>query len=261
MRCVNAWRASARALGLMACVVCVAPVALSAAELTVYSGGAAKAGLNAVIPSFEKQSKDKVAIQYAPMGALKKKLAAGDVPDIVVITQELVKEATEKGWIDAATVSEVGRVGVGVAVNEKAPSPDISTPAAFKKTLLDAKSIIMINPKVGTSGKHLAGVFDKLGIAEALKPKLKFLDGGYVVEPVGRGEVELGLHQITEILPVKGVKLVGPLPADLQKVTVYVGAVTAKAKDPALARKFLAYVRSPEARAAFVKKGYMAEGS
>jgi molybdate transport system substrate-binding protein len=259
MQCANAWRALA--LGLCVCAAYAFPGAVSAAELTVYSGGAAKSGLNAVIPAFEAQSKNKIAIQYAPMGALKKKLTAGDVPDVVVLTQEVMKEAAEKGWVDTATVSEVGRVGVGVAVNEKALAPDISTPAAFKKTLLDAKSIIMINPKVGTSGKHLASVFEKLGVADALQPKLNFLDGGYVVEAVGRGEVELGLHQITEILPVKGIKLVGPLPAELQKVTVYVGALTAKTRDPALAKAFLAYIRTPEARAAFVKKGYMAEGS
>ena len=95
------------------------------------------------------------------------------------------------------------------------------------------------------------------GRAEAMKPKTRLGDGGYVVEPVGRGEIEIGVHQITEILPVKGVKLVGPLPAALQKETVYVAALTPSAKDPGRARAFLAFLRAPETRAIFATRGFI----
>ena len=117
----------------------------------------------------------------------------------------------------------------------------------------------MINPATGTSGKHLALVFQKLGVYDAVKPKMVLMDSGYAVAPVGRGEADVGIHQITEILPVPGVTLVGPLPGSLQKVTTYVGAVGAKAKNPEAARRFLAYLRTPPARDAFARRGYVAE--
>lgn len=229
-----------------------------AADLTVMSGGAVKAGLSDVLPGYEKSAGKAIAVEYVPMGPLLKRLGEGAKPDVVVLTAEALAEAEKKGWIAAGTSVEVGRVGVGVAVHESAAAPDISTPEAFKRTLLAAKSIVHINPATGTSGKHLAEVFDRLGIAAEMKAKAKLLEGGYVVEPVGRGEIEIGLHQITEILPVKGIKLVGPLPPALQKVTIYVGAVTTAAAKPDEARKMLAFLRTPEVRAAFAKKGFMA---
>jgi molybdate transport system substrate-binding protein len=149
----------------------------------------------------------------------------------------------------------IARVGIGVAVNEKAPSPDISTVEAFRRTLLAAKSVVYIDPKVGTSGKHVAEVLARLGIADEVNAKAKLGQGGYIVEPVGRGEIELGIHQISEILPVKGVKLVGPLPAELQKYTTYVAAPV---KATALTAEFIAYLTGPEARARLAAAGYSA---
>ncbi len=237
----------------------MAQPAAAAGVLTILSGGAAKAGLLAAIPSFEAAAKVKVTSEFAPMGRLTKSLDEGATPDIIVVTEEVLAEVGPKGWLLADTATLVGRVGIGVAVNEAAPSPDIATVEAFKATLLKAKSIVMIDPNTGTSGKHLAKVFAELGIADALKPKLTYLGGGYVVEPVGKGEIELGLHQITEILPVKGVKLVGPLPPPIQKVTSYIAVLGTKAKDPALARKFLAHLTSPDVRASLAKVGFMAD--
>lgn len=229
----------------------------AASDLTILSGGAAKAGIQAVIPAFEASTGAKVKAEFAPIGRLTKALADGAGPDIVVVTEDVMPDVTAKGWIVAGTATEVGRVGIGLAVNQTAPNPEISTPEAFKATLLAAKSIVMIDPATGTSGKHLAKVFGDLGITEALKPKLTFLQGGYVVEPVGRGEIEIGLHQITEILPVKGIKLVGPLPAPLQKVTVYVASIGNAAKSPELARKFLDHLKSPTSRGDLLKVGFM----
>jgi molybdate transport system substrate-binding protein len=231
-------------------------IALGAEGLTILSGGAAKSALIDAIAAYEKAADHKVAADFAPMGALTKKIEAGARADVLVLSAEVMSEAEKKGWIAPDTIVEVGRVGVGVAVHENAPAPDISTPEAFKATLLAAKSIVMINPATGTSGKHLAGVFATLGIEDTLKPKLTFLEGGYVVERVGRGEIEIGLHQITEILPVKGVKLVGPLPPTLQKQTIYVGAVAKSAARADDARRFLALLRTPEMRKAIAAKGF-----
>jgi molybdate transport system substrate-binding protein len=142
-----------------------------------------------------------------------------------------------------------------VAVHASAPSPDISTVEAFKKTLLAAKSVVYIDPKVGTSGKHVAEVLARLGIADQVNAKAKFGQGGYIVEPVGRGEIELGIHQISEILPVKGVKLVGELPRELQKYTVYVAAPVT---DSRLVLDFIDHLSGPDARKRLAQAGYTA---
>ncbi len=228
-----------------------------ASELTILSGGAAKAGLSDAVPLYEKASGSKATVEYLPMGPLLKALSEGRAPDIVVVTEDVLPDVRAKGFIMAGSETEIGRVGIGVCVHETAKAPDISTPESLKATLLAAKSIVYIDPKIGTSGRHLAEVFRKLGILEVIDAKTKLGTGGYITEPVGRGEIEIGLHQISEILPVQGVKLVGPLPPELQKVTVYVGAISAQAKDPEGARKFLAHMRTPEVRAAFASRGFM----
>lgn len=228
-----------------------------AGELTVLSGGAVKSAIVGTLADFEKASGHKVSADFAPMGALTRKLTDGATPDIVVVTVEVMDDYVKKGWVVSGSITEIGRVGVGVAVNEKAASPDISTPDAFKATLLAAKSIVMIDPATGTSGKHLAEVFAKLGVTDAIKDRTTYLQGGFVVERVGTGEIELGLHQITEILPVKGIKLVGPLPPALQKVTIYSGAISAKAKNLDAAKAFLAHMQRPDVRASLSAKGFM----
>jgi len=228
-----------------------------AAELRILSAGAAKSVVADMIPAFEQKSGHKVVIEYSPVGPIMKRLAEGEQRDIVVLSEETMVEAAKKGWTAPATVSEVGRVGMGVAVKEGAPLPDISTTDAFKKTLLGAKSIVYIDPTRGTSGKHFASVLEKLGIAAEMKPKSKTMEGGFVAEAVAKGEAELAIHQITEILPVKGVKLVGPLPPDLQKVTVYQAAATTKARDAEAAKAFLDMLKTAEVRALAAKKGFM----
>lgn len=248
----HAWQ-----LALMFALLVPATARASEADLTMLSAGAVKSALTDVIAVHEKNSGIRVKAEFAPVGALVKRLQEGAKPDIVVLSAEGMSDAEKNGWVVAGSSVEAGRVGVGFAVNEKAAAPDISTPEAFKSALLASKSIVMINPATGTSGKHLAQVFETLGIAEALKPKTTYLEGGYVVELVGRGEIEVGLHQITEILPVQGVKLVGPLPASLQKITIYMGAVGKTAARPDDAARFLALLRTPETRALFASKGFM----
>jgi molybdate transport system substrate-binding protein len=249
------WKALRGLATLVAFAAVTAPA--TANEITIYSGGAVKSALVEAAQRFEKQHGTKIAIEFHPMGPLTKKLSEGATPDIVILTREVMDEEEKKPALAGAAQTEVGRVAIGVAVHEGAPAPDISTPEAFKNAVLAAKSIVYIDPARGTSGKHLATVFQQLGIAEAIKPKTTLGGGGYVVEPVGKGEVELGIHQITEILPVPGVKLVGPLPAALQKETVYVGAVTRTAAHPKDAQAFLAYLRLPETRTLFAERGFI----
>jgi molybdate transport system substrate-binding protein len=217
-------------------------------ELRVLSGGAAKSLVEPLAKSFKGAT---VHVEYQPMGKLTQSLKAGDPADMVIVTSEVLPSLHLEG-------KAIARVGIGVAVNEKAPSPDISTADAFKKTLLAAKSVVFIDPKVGTSGKHLAEVFKRLNVEKEIYAKATLGQGGYITEPVGRGEIELGIHQISEILPVKGVKLVGPLPAELQKYTVYVAAPSAKTAKKATVDAFIAHLTGPEARGRLDKAGYTA---
>jgi len=219
---------------------------LSAEELRVLSGGAAKPFVDPLAATFQAA---KVTMVYQPMGKLTQSLRDGDPADMVIVTTEVLPTLHLQG-------KPVARVGIGVAVNEKARSPDISTVDAFKKTLLAAKSVVYIDPKVGTSGKHVAQILQQLGIADEVNRKATFGTGGYITEPVGRGEIELGIHQISEILPVKGVKLVGPLPAPLQKYTVYAAAPTAKTAKKAAVDAFIAHLTAPDARGRLEKAGY-----
>jgi molybdate transport system substrate-binding protein len=213
-------------------------------EIRVLSGGAAKSLVDPLAKSFRGGT---VKVEYQPMGKLK----AGDPADMVIVTTEVLPALQLQG-------KAIARVGIGVAVNERAPSPDISTVEAFKRTLLAAKSIVYIDPKVGTSGKHVAEILGKLNIEKEIQAKATLGQGGYITEPVGRGEIELGIHQISEILPVKGVKLVGPLPAELQKYTVYVAAPSAKTGKKATVDAFIAHLTGPEARGRLEKAGYTA---
>ncbi|HYR37159.1 MAG TPA: substrate-binding domain-containing protein [Burkholderiales bacterium] len=227
------------------------PLTVWAQELRVLSGGAAKSLVDPLAASFPQ---GKVQVQYQPMGKLVEALAQGAEVDLVIVTEETVPRLEKEGRVQRGA-KPIARVGIGVAVNEKAPSPDISTAEAFKRTLLAAKSIVYIDPKVGTSGKHLAEVFARLGIADQVNAKARLGSGGYIVEPVGRGEIELGLHQISEIIPVKGVKLVGELPQELQKYTTYV-AVPVKSSRTVL--DFIDHLTGPQARSRLAQAGYTA---
>ncbi|MFO0989748.1 MAG: substrate-binding domain-containing protein [Alphaproteobacteria bacterium] len=243
------------ALGAL-CAAALFAQPAGAAELRILSAGAAKPVIADAIPDFERRTGHTIAVDYTPVGPILKRLADGEQRDIVVLSAETMNEAAAKGWVAPESAAEVGRVGIGVAVREGAPRPDIATPEAFKRALLAAASVAYVDPERSTSGRHFAAVMETLGIAAAIKPKSKTLPGGFVAELVAKGEVELAVHQITEILPVKGVVLVGPLPPELQKVTIYQAAATTKARDAEAARAFLANLRSAEVRALAAKKGF-----
>jgi molybdate transport system substrate-binding protein len=230
----------------------------SAAEILVLSGGAVRSPLAATVPSFERRAGHKVTITFAPAGEIAERIGAGESYDLLIMPAEDVASYEKQGKVVAGSRTPLGKVGIGVAVNERAPSPEIATPEALKRTLLAAKSVVYIDPARGTSGKHFAGVLQGLGIADQVNAKATLGSGGEVVEPVGRGEIELGVHQITAILAVPGVKLVGPLPPALQKWTTYTAVMMPGAKSPEAARALVAFLTSGAARAAFAAKGFAA---
>jgi len=236
---------------VLAAMLALLATAAAAQELRVLSGGAAKSLVEPLAKSFPQA---KVEVRYQPMGPLAESLAQGAEVDLVVVTEETLPRLERQNLVKRGA-KPIARVGIGVAVNENAPLPDISTVDAFRRTLLAAKSVVYIDPKVGTSGKHVAEVLERLGIAAEVNAKARLAQGGYIVEPVGRGEIELGIHQISEILPVKGVKLAGPLPPELQKYTTYVAAPVAPSR---LALDFIDYLTGPQARARLAQAGYTA---
>jgi molybdate transport system substrate-binding protein len=230
--------------------------ALHAAEIRVISGGAAKAFVQPLAASFNADSGHTVVLDFQPMGPLVKSLAGGQAVDMVIVTSEVLERLEGEGKLPRGAGRPLARVGVGVAVNERAPDPDISSADAFRRTLLAARSVVYIDPTIGTSGKHVAEVLARLGIVEQMKPKTTLLKGGYVVEPVGRGEIELGIHQISEMLPVKGVRVVGPLPAELQKYTTYVAVPAPGSGQSAAVDAFIRYLTGPAARSRLAAAGY-----
>jgi len=240
-----------------ACALLLSQLAY-AGELSVWSAGAVQAPLAVLIQDYQKSTGDTVKVEYSPVGVLLKRLAAGPAPDVLVLSQDVIATVEKNGWCLPNSATPLGRVGVGVAIQEGAPLPDISTPDALRQTLLKAKSITYMDPTKGTSGKHFATVLEQLGIAEQMKAKTTLGDVGFVVEPVARGELELGIQQITEILPVNGAKLVGPLPEALQKITTYTIALGPQPRDATAARSLLAYVTSQPSRAVFVAHGFAA---
>jgi molybdate transport system substrate-binding protein len=226
------------------------------AEIKVLTAGAFKQVLLALLPEFEKQSGHKVTVDNATVGALTKRIEAGESFDLAVLTPGALDGLSNKGKFVPAGGRKLARVGVGVVVKDGTPKPDIGSVEAFKKALLAAKSIAYIDPAAGgSSGIYVAGLLDKLGIAAEVKGKSKLIPGGAVAEHIARGEAEVGIHQISEILPVKGVILVGPLPADIQNYTTYAAGIGASAKEPDAADALLKALSGPAAAEVLRSKG------
>src|SRR5947209_153156 len=225
---------------LLACLVGLLCAQAQAAQVKVLTTGAMKAVVLELVPQFEKETGHKVVVDNDTAGGVTRRVEGGEAVDVVVNTPNGLGDLATKGKVVAASRANVARVGIGVVVKEGAPVPDIGSVEAFKRALLAAKSVAYIDPASGgSSGIYLSGLFDKLGIAAEIKPKAKLKQGGYVAELIANGEAELGLHQISEILPVKGVKLVGPLPAEVQNYTSYAAAVTTSAKQPDAAQALI----------------------
>jgi len=173
-----------------------------------------------------------------------------------VITPGVIDDLIAKEKIASGTRTNLSRVGVGVMVKDGAAKPDVSNVEAFKKALMDAKTVAYIDPASGgSSGIYVQRMLEKLGLADAIKPKAKLKRGGYVADLIVSGEAELGLHQISEIVPVKGVTLVGPLPAEIQNYTTYAVGLGAAAKDATAAKAFIEVLRGPAAAAVLREKG------
>jgi molybdate transport system substrate-binding protein len=245
-------RSLALALALTAAMV----VGAEAAELKVMSAGAMKTIVTELGADFTRETGHTLALTTGTVGQLRDKILAGEAADVVVMSDTAIDQLIGQGHLVRGSRVDIARTGIGVAVREGAPKPDIATPEALKQSLLAAKSIAYVDPASGgTSGIYFATVLQRLGIADAVKDKSILKPGGFVAELVARGEAELCVHQISEILPVKGATLVGPLPRELQKVTVYSAALPARAPGGEPAKALIEFLSRPAFKAKLAAAG------
>ena len=227
-----------------------------AADIKVLSAGAMKSVVVALTPEFEKKTGHRLIVDSGTAGGLLKRVNDGEAVDVAIITPGAIDDLTAKGKIATGSKLAVAKVGIGVGIKEGARAPDIGTVEAFKRTLLAAKSVTYVDPKAGgSSGIYFDRLLETMGIADAVRAKAILKPGGYVAELVATGEAELAVHQISEILPVKGVVLAGPLPADVQNYTIYAAGVGATAKEPAAAKLLMELLASDAASAVLKAKG------
>ena len=224
---------------------------LKAAELKVLAGGSMTASMRELGPLFEKATGHKLVFQFAGTPDLIKQATSGTPFDLGVVPVDVMKDAAAKAKFGAA--ADVARVGYGVAIRAGSPKPDIGTPEAFKQAMLKAQSITLYPESA--AGAYVMKVFERLGIADAMKAKLKAqATPGAIPQAVAKGEAEFGVF-LTNLMMAPGVELVGPFPGDLQQDLVFVGAVAADSKEKDAAQAFLNFLKTPEAAAVFKAKG------
>ena len=228
-----------------------------AAEIVVLAAAAVEEPLEAVVHAFEHDTGNKVAMTLGSVGVIQNKLKAGAKADLVILSTALVTAAEKDGSARAGIRAVIGRVEIGVAVRDGARVPDISNADAFKKTLLAAKSVSYTDPAGGgTAAVFVAGLLDRLGIADAIKGKsLKFNTGREVVAALVRGDAEIGIGFTSEFIPVKGVKVVGALPREIEFVNEYSAYVPATSAAADSAQALLAYLVRPASRDIFKAAG------
>ena len=229
---------------------------VQADDVKVFSAGAVRAIVTDLAEQFRQETGNTVTFSFGTAGQTRQKLLSGEPADVVILTDAGIDDMIKQGALASGSRADLARTGMGVGVREGAPKPDITTSEAFKTTLLKAKSLVYVDPAQGaTSGVHFKSVLERLGIADAVRSKTQLVSGGYPAEKVASGEAELVVHQISEIVPVKGVTLVGPLPPDFQKVTVYSAGVAARSPSPAAARAFVAFLTRPAFKPKFAAAG------
>ena len=222
-----------------------------AADITVLASPAIKEAYAELAARFP--GGHKVATTWDGTTAIMKRMKSGEVFDVVIVASDSLDELVDTGRIMAGSRSDIARSGVGVMVRAGAARPDISSGEAVKRALLAAKSVAI---STGPSGVHMRSLFQRLGVAEEVTPKLHVPpSGAQIADLVAKGEAELGFQQISEIVNSKGADYVGPLPADIQRITLFAGGVHTGAGEPDAARAFLRFLAQPEHAPVLQKHG------
>jgi molybdate transport system substrate-binding protein len=208
-------------------------------------------------PWFEEQTGHTLVIDNDTAGGLVKRIGSGEAFDVAFVSRSAADSLMAGGRIAPDVKIEIGKIGVGVAVKDGAAIPDIGTVDAFKRALLAAKSISFPDPASGGSaGIYAAGLIQRLGLADQVGPKIRLIAGDFrLIDPVAKGEVELGIYPVAEIKATPGVRLVGPLPEEIQNYTTYVVVVSKETKRAGVANDFVRFVSEPSAAAVLVSQG------
>jgi molybdate transport system substrate-binding protein len=228
-------------------------------EIRVLSTTAMKMVFEEIAPRFERETGNRLAVTLGPSLVLEKRLGEGEAADVAIVTDAGAKNLIARGMLAAAGAADIARSPIGICVAKGAVKPDISTADAFKRTMLAAKSVAMSKPVGGgASGVHMAKVFERLGITDAMQAKAKYGAGGaggLAALVVERGEAEIGIQQMAELMAVPGIEVVGPLPPELQSLTVFTAAVPANAPHPEAGRAVIAVLTTAAAKSVIKAKG------
>ena len=228
-----------------------------AAEIKVLTSVALTSALDELAPQFERATGNKLTIGYGLIAEIRKRILEGETADVIILSRPVMDELQKQDKVAAGPITNVVGTAVSVAARAGAPKPDMSSVDAFKRTLLATKSIVYADPaKGGASGVHFASVLDRLGIAEQMKPKTILVPGAQAADVVAKGEAELGVAQASEIVPVTGAQLVGPLPGEYGRVTVFSAGVGAGIKAPDAAKALIQFLTGPTAAPVFKSKGF-----
>ena len=223
------------------------------AKIRVLASPGIKEAYLELVPQFEKASGRRVVTSWAGTADIVERVKAGEGVDLVLVAASSLDELTRLGRVVHGSRVDIARSGIGAAVRQGAPKPDIGSGDALKRALLAAKSIAYSS---GPSGVYLAGLFQRMGIAEELRPKLKQVPPGAIVgEAVARGEAEIGFQQVSELVHVAGIDYLGPLPPEVQLVTVFSGGIHAAAEQADAAKALLRFLTSQAAVPVITKNG------
>jgi molybdate transport system substrate-binding protein len=241
-------------LAIAALAVCPAGSGAARADtLKVLTAGAFQQALLSVLPRFEAAGHE-VRWEADTVGGLTKRIDGGEAFDVVFASPAALKAARDAGKI--GDITDLARVGVGVAVKQGAPKPDIASVESFKAALQAAKAVAYIDPASGgSSGIYVAALIDRLGIRDEIRAKSLLVKGGYSAERVVSGEADLAIQQISELLPVKGAVLLGPLPAPIQSYTIYSAAPSAATTHAEAAKALIALLHSQDSNEAIAAAG------
>jgi molybdate transport system substrate-binding protein len=225
-------------------------------ELNVFTSNSMRAVLDQLGPEFERASGYRLTLSYSPAKAMLRRLAAGESADLAILSAPAIESVAEEGKIDKRTLRTLARCGIGVGVKSGTRKPDVSTLDAFRRTLLEAKSIV--HTVEGASGIHFVNVIEELGVADAVKAKATRHAGGLVGEVLVQGEVEIGVQQIPELLAVPGIEVVGPLPPEVQQYSDATAGIFVNAANRAGAQALIDFLVTPSSAQVFRAKGFEA---
>jgi molybdate transport system substrate-binding protein len=229
---------------------------VQADAIKVLTTGAFKQVVVTMAADFQARTGHTLDIQNDTAGALTKRIAAGETFDVLILTPAGLKTLAQNGVVDGASIMPLAKVAIGVAVKAGATKPAIGTVDEFKQALLQAKHVAYIDPQSGgSSGIYLDQLFQRMGLSDMLRPKAVLVPGGLVAERLVSGQADLAIHQISEILPVQGAELVGPIPEAIQNYTYYAAALSERSKSSEPAKAFLSVLGQKDAGDVIRAKG------